>query len=96
MKKYNNEKPLISIHIPKCGGSSFKEVLQKWFIGGFYSHYFNEKSNKMPQKYVLSAGICVHGHFNKARGFGIKDYYPEVDQFITFLRDPFEITTSDY
>ena len=96
MKKYDKENPLISIHIPKCGGSSFIEVLQKWFNGKFYSHYFNEKDNQMSPNYDLKPGICIHGHFNKKRLFGIKDYYPEADQFITILRDPFEIVVSRY
>jgi hypothetical protein len=30
------------------------------------------------------------------RGFGIEEYYPEVEQFITILRDPFETAISTY
>lgn len=41
-------------------------------------------------------GICIYGHFNKTRGFGAQAYYPEVDQFITILRDPFERAISLY
>lgn len=96
MRQYEKEKPLISIHVPKCAGSSFFELLKKWFDGNCYKHYFNENSNKMPPKHVLRLGICIHGHFNKKRKFGVIAYYPEVDQFITILRDPFEIAISDY
>lgn len=88
--------PLISIHIPKCAGSSFSNVLEKWLGQKFYKHYFNEESNKMPPKYVLRPGLCIHGHFNKERKFGIKGCYSEVDQFVTILRNPFEIAISDY
>ena len=50
---------------------------------------------------LMSAGDLmkppvIYGHFNKHRGFGIEDYYPEVLQFITILRDPFETAISTY
>ena len=56
----------------------------------------------MPKKYELfklhstNNPIVLHGHFNKLRGFGVEDYYPEVKQFITILRDPFELELSKY
>jgi len=40
--------------------------------------------------------LVLHGHFNKLRGFGVEDYYPGIDQFITILRDPFELLISHY
>lgn len=105
MKDYEKDKPLISIHVPKCGGTSFLSVLKAWFGKRLYVHYFDEKRGKMPEKKSLRSGllkrkfkkgICIHGHFNKKRGFGIKDYYPEVDQFITILRHPLELALSNY
>jgi len=105
MKQYDKEKPLISLHIPKCGGTSFLAVLKSWFSKNLYMHYFDEKRNNMPRRHNLKSGlfkrrfkkdICIHGHFNKKRGYGVKDYYPEVDQFITVLRDPFEMALSNY
>lgn len=40
---------------------------------------------------------CVlHGHFNRLRGFGVEDYYPNATQFVTILRDPFEKAVSGY
>jgi len=96
MRKYDPSIPLISIHVPKCGGTSFSEILKKWFGKRFYGHYYDEKSGLMPKKNNPSAGTCIHGHFNRRRNFGIPAYYPEADQFITFLRDPFEIVVSRY
>lgn len=98
MIKYDNTSALISIHIPKCGGSSFLTLLRQWFGSKLKQHYFNEKTCEMPIKYDLVAegGICIHGHFNRERGFGIKDYYPDAKQFITMLRDPFEIAISNF
>ena len=105
MKQYDKEKPIISLHIPKCGGSSLNVVLQRWFKRKLYRHYFNERKNQMPKRHNLKSiifrqrfktGICIHGHFNNERNFGVFDYYPEVDQFFAFLREPFEIRVSLY
>lgn len=98
MRDYDSNKPLISIHIPKCGGISFTRILEGWFKERLVLHYFDEKNNRMPIKHRLNpgSGVCIHGHFNMKRGFGITDYYSEVDQFITILRDPFEILLSNY
>ena len=95
-KRYDSRKPLISVHVPKCGGSSFRSVLKQWFGDDLYLHYASEKNNTMPPKYELGAGSCVHGHFNKARDFGVEQYYPDVDQRITILRDPLEVAISGY
>jgi len=96
MNKYDPDQPLISIHMPKAGGTSFRRVLQQWYGNKLFFHYFNETQKKMPERYDLTPGICIHGHFNSSRGFGIMHYYPEAKQFITFLRDPFDILVSRY
>ncbi|GAB4343811.1 MAG: hypothetical protein Kow0089_19900 [Desulfobulbaceae bacterium] len=106
MKIYDPGKPLISIHIPKCAGQSFAEVLQAWFGKGYRRHYYDEIRNRPPVRHDLyrrgifrrkfRKGICIHGHFNRERGIGVAEYYPEVDQFITILRDPFELHLSNY
>lgn len=105
MKRYNPHRPLISIHVPKCGGSSFRHVLETWFDHRLRFHYIDEVKNVLPPRYRLKRRklfwlyyprLCIHGHFNADRGFGVADYYPEVDQFITVLRDPFEVAVSLY
>lgn len=105
MKTYNPSKPLISVHIPKCAGTSFTQVLRDWFGPGFHGHYANEKQNQLPKKHKLTRGLfgrkpipnlCVHGHFNNQRGTGVRDYYPKADQLISILRDPFELHLSNF
>lgn len=105
MKEYEKEYPLISIHIPKAGGTSFLSVLAAWFGKKLYTHYFDAKQGKLPKKRNLrygllkrkfKKGICIHGHFNKKRGFGVSEYYPEARQFITILRNPLELALSHY
>ncbi|WP_396621487.1 hypothetical protein [Marinobacter sp. W-8] len=94
MKDYDVEKSLISIHLPKCGGSSLTSVLKDWF-GDFYrEHYY--RPGVMPEKLKLSPGLCIHGHFVPERKVSVKDYYPEASQFITFVRDPLKSVESLY
>lgn len=93
----NPQKPICSIHIPKCGGTSFREVLVKYFAKKVKWHYYDEVKLSMPEKYDLKAIRCIHGHFNKKRSFGIEDYYNIEDfQYITMLRDPLDIMISTY
>ena len=105
MKQYDPNKPLISIHIPKCGGTSFSEVLKRWFGRGYLEHYHDERRNKHPQRYnlfqdprrkIYIPNLCIHGHFNNDRGNGAEQYYPSVNQYITIIRDPFELHLSSY
>ncbi len=102
MREYNPTQPLIVIHIPKTAGASAEAIFRGWFGSGFLRHYFNPVEGEMPQKYDLSKihssekPVVLYGHFNKLRHFGVEDYYPEVSQFITILRDPFEQLVSSY
>ena len=95
MIPYEPGKPLISLHIPKCAGQSFRRILEQWYGSRFYIHYF-QQYNALPPRHELKPGICIHGHFNRTRGLGVMDYYPEVNQFITILRDPLEAAISNY
>lgn len=70
-------------------------------------HYFDEWRNQTPQLYrsnsakrlicrLLQREVCIYGHFNRNRGFGVEDYYPEANQFFTFVRDPLTTMLSRY
>jgi hypothetical protein len=95
MRDYSPKQPMISLHVPKCAGQSMRKVLQTWFRDRFHIHYF-QQYNDLPPHHPLKPGICIHGHFNNTKGFGTQNYYPEVDQFITFLRNPVEVMISNY
>ncbi len=101
--KYSRDRPLISIHIPKCAGFSFTDVLKSWFGKRLFEHYYEEKSCTLPIKHNLLTesgqrvpDICIHGHFNNKRGFGVDEYYPHEKQRITIIRDPWELHISTY
>jgi len=102
MIEYETNLPLIIIHLPKTAGVSVKEIYRAWFSDGLLFHYFEEGKRGMPTKYDLvgmhskERPIALYGHFNKRRGFGVEQYYPDAKQFITILRDPFERAISGY
>lgn len=105
MRPYDPTRPLIGLHIPKCAGSSMKQVLSTWFGWRLHWHYFDERANRMPARPHLlrrllgaltQRGPCIYGHFNRARGFGIEEYYPDAEQFFTVLRDPLAVVCSRY
>jgi hypothetical protein len=102
MLEYNPRRPLIVIHIPKAGGISTKVVFEQWYGDGLLDHYYDQQRGRMPPRRDLAAlhsaarPVVLHGHFNRLRGFGVEDYYPEANQFVTILRDPYELTISLY
>lgn len=102
MRTYDPRLPLFFLHLPKSGGISVREVFAGWFGEGLLLHYLDEATGALPVKHDLAAlhtplrPVTLYGHFNKARGLGIPQYYPEARQFVTILRDPLERALSMY
>lgn len=102
MREYDVNQPLIAIHIPKTAGTSVKQIFQGWFGDNLLFHYHDIGNDILPAKHDLAGKhskqkpIMIYGHFNRLRSFGIEDYYPEIQQFITILRDPIEYAASSY
>jgi hypothetical protein len=101
MRKYNRNDVLISQHIPKTAGTSFTNVLHKWFWPGFHAHYYRHETNEMPFKPMMIKNVahqlrvfplCIHGHFEEEAG--VFETYPKASQFITVLRDPLDLQLS--
>jgi hypothetical protein len=87
---YNPAEPLISLHVPKTGGTSLKAVLGDWFPDGRLLLHYRTAPTHMPPRHDWHGPVCIHGHFNALRDFGVSDYYPQAAQFIVFLREPFD------
>ncbi|HPR05045.1 MAG TPA: sulfotransferase family 2 domain-containing protein [Denitromonas sp.] len=102
VRDFDPEKPLIFLHIPKTAGISCRQIFEGWYGGNLLLHYFDEVTGSMPEVHDLSRGsvggesVVVYGHFNRVRGFGVEEYYPEVNQFVTIVRDPFDRAVSTY
>lgn len=104
MRQYDPSKPLIYTHIPKCAGSSVVRLLRHWF--GPHYHKLNQDERRdiiLPRVETQDAQgrwlpnvKCIHGHFNHGRGYGLPYFYPELDQYFTILRDPFDLAVSMY
>lgn len=84
-----------------------KQVLRGWFGRQLHWHYFDEKRNRLPHGFrpslfyhlrnrLTGREVCIYGHFNRMRGFGIEDYYPNAQQFFTIVRDPLATVQSQY
>lgn len=101
MRQYDKTQPLVFIHIPKAAGTSTRQIFDNWFGSGLLPHYYHEAQGSMPVRHKVfelqqKQAVVVYGHFNRRRHFGVGDYYPELSQFITILRDPFEQVISSY
>lgn len=100
MRAHDPTAPLIFIHLPKTAGTSVKAVVRGWYPGQFHHHYIDESSGRMPvglppeRLADRDAPPLIYGHFNRSRGAGIEDHYPAISQFISILRDPFDMTVS--
>lgn len=77
---------LISIHMEKCGGTSFHQLLQRNYGTGF--QLFDPGPPEEQRKPQLHPGVrCFHGHMF----YGVHTAFPERRfEYITLLRDPVE------
>lgn len=102
MRSYDPNQPIIFTHMPKCGGSSFIRLLRQWFGSGYHKLNQDETQDVLlpriatrdPEGNWLPEVQCIHGHFDNGRGYGLPYFYPEINQYFTILRDPFDIAVS--
>jgi len=87
---------MVSVHIPKTGGTSFEKILRHLFKDGFYPDY---DEFLLPEaKYRIEAQLqenpskikCIHGHF------GARKYINYDADFVSWVRDPLERAASAY
>lgn len=99
MKLYDPAHPIIFLHIPKTAGTSLRAIMDSWFAPNLLVHY---NRPIVPPRHDLArvakpgAPIMLYGHFNMKQGVGADTYYPDIDQFITLLRAPWERIISGY
>ncbi|CAN7147368.1 sulfotransferase family 2 domain-containing protein [Phenylobacterium sp. LjRoot219] len=89
-QRYDPARPLFSLHVPKTAGTSFRNDLEAWFGRDRLAFHYRGDQGEAPPRAKLGPGLCVHGHFNRLRDIGVRQYYPEADQFIVLLRDPYD------
>lgn len=89
-RAYDAARPLFSLHVPKTAGTSFRNDLEAWFGRDQMAFHYRGDQGEPPARAQLRPGLCVHGHFNRLRNIGVRQYYPMADQFLVLLRDPFD------
>ncbi len=99
---------LVSVHIPKTAGSSFRAVLERHFVNSILLDYGDLPINTpagLRQSHALNEAKvnscrdfgsikCIHGHFLPAKYLPL--HASDRAQFVTWLRDPFERAVSHF
>jgi hypothetical protein len=93
VSRFLGDTMLVSVHIPKCGGTSFRHVLQALFGERLFLNYGAIFTRAQARVGLLPPNpACIHGHFF-ADAFD--DLFPE-RQLITWVRHPVERVVSNY
>ncbi|MBC7368027.1 MAG: sulfotransferase family 2 domain-containing protein [Undibacterium sp.] len=79
---------IVSVHIPKCAGTSFRHVLKQIHGVGFWPNY----SADFSREGVPSGTTCIHGHF---MADAYDRFWPE-RRLITMVRHPVQRLVSNY
>jgi hypothetical protein len=84
---------LVSVHIPKCAGTSFRHILREVYDGALWLNYGTIFVRSQARASLIPSGtVCIHGHFF-ADAFD--DVLPD-RRLITWLRHPVERVISNY
>jgi hypothetical protein len=84
---------LISVHIPKCGGTTFDAVLERLYGRALWRVYGEIQRPEDIRPEMVPRGVaCIHGHF---RADTFDSLFPGAPK-ITWLRDPLERMVSSY
>jgi Sulfotransferase family len=79
---------IISLHIPKCAGTSFRHALEEAYGSGLWLNYGDDYSFDA----VPPCTECIHGHIP---GNAYKEIFPR-HQTITMVRNPVQRVVSNY
>jgi hypothetical protein len=84
---------LISVHIPKCAGTTFHHLLRATHGRGLWLNYGTAFTRAEAREGLVPTGTdCIQGHF-LADTF--RDLLPTA-RLITWVRDPVERVVSNY
>lgn len=99
---------IISVHVPKTAGSSFRAILEQFYGGRLLLDYgdlpINTPANVRHAKALSDAAVlatsdlsdvdCIHGHFLPRKYLPLKNTVRA--RFVTWLREPLSRAISHY
>ena len=95
-KIFDHQAPLISLHVPKCGGQSLVAALSACTQSGYVLiPFFPEIGHTLPARWNAARTI-VHGHFVRWKGHRVEDMCAGASQYTTVVREPFDALISGY
>ncbi len=94
--KYCFDNPLISLHIPKCAGTSFINALVSGCKETHNLIFFYPDEGMLLPDNLKKPNTIIHGHFIRSRGMSVETVCPGETQYITILREPFDLCVSLY
>lgn len=99
---------IISVHLRRCGGTSFKDCLKKSFkercffdygdqtgstwVSSLAKRKKNYKNFLNKKKIIENNYEIIHGHFYRSK----YDLFKKKNRYITFVRDPISRVISNY
>lgn len=98
MKKPRDEKAVIFLHLPKCGGTTLNRIIEWEYpptrifsIDPSFFRWSHRKVCKWPAERLARMRV-FKGHMP----FGLHERLPQPATYITFLREPVERVISEY
>jgi hypothetical protein len=89
----HNDKLLIYMHIPKTGGTTLKNIINKQFEPGeTWFHMEKDMPPKLNQKSKENSLKCVGGHC----WYGLHKQFSKEYTYFTMLRNPIDRVISEY
>ncbi|MGB0371060.1 MAG: hypothetical protein ACPGN3_06880 [Opitutales bacterium] len=92
MKHAQEDEMILSLHFPRCAGTSFRLYLESVFGDALFLNYGAFNSPTSSEDVIPPGTRCIHGHF---RGHVFDAVYPNARK-ITWIRHPVERTLSNY
>jgi hypothetical protein len=88
--------PIISLHVPKCGGTSLQTIFYSHLLPDYRVLQFYPGIGINLQDDWNTGNTLIHGHFIRRDGYSIETVCPGATHYVTCLRDPYDICVSAY